>query len=219
MSFQAETSEQLRRRILESCQEYLRMAIDSFRELSLIIVAYQNDDENKVFSSYNRITEIDDLGLKKKKALMLEIATVGGVLSSREDFIRLISEMSAILDFTVAAADRTAELTKRRWKVNDEIMRGVEVLTEAVLDCLTRFKEAITTIVYGGTKVFEAAENVESSERNVDNIYRKLVYTIISSNMKIPLILITKEIAEFLENIADKSEESMDTVKILSLTT
>ena len=126
------------------------MAIDSFRELSLIIVAYQNDDENKVFSSYNRITEIDDLGLKKKKALMLEIATVGGVLSSREDFIRLISEMSAILDFTVAVADRTAELTKRRWKVNNEIMREVEVLTEAVLDCLTRFKEAITTIVYGG---------------------------------------------------------------------
>lgn len=219
MSFQTETGEQLRRGILELYQEYMRTAIDSFRELCLMISAFQNDDEGKVYLSYNRIVERDDAALKRKKAIMTEIANVGEVLLSREDFIRLSSEISTVHDCISAVAHRLAELNKRRWPIKTEIMREIGVLAEAVLDSLTRFREAILTLVYGGTKVFEAAENVESAERNVDNIYRKLDFTILSSKMKTPYILLLREIIEFLEKIADMTEESMDTVKILSLTT
>ena len=111
------------------------------------------------------------------------------------------------------------ELTKRRWVVKSEIMKEIGNLAEAVLDCVIRLRETILALVYGGPKVFEAAEHVESAEKIVDNIYRKVDFTILSSRMKISIVLVLREIAEFLEEIADVCENASDVARILALTT
>jgi len=217
--FPKETSEQLRRRILEICQDHVRKTMDTLREVCLMISAYQTGDEHQVFQHHNNVVKLNEEAAQKKKALMVEVAEVGAVLLSRDDFIRLSSEVETISDYCTGISYRLMELTKRRWVVKGEIMKELGNLAEAVLDCVIRLRETILALVYGGPKVFEAAEHVESAEKIVDNIYRKVDFTILSSRMKISVILVLREIAGFLEEIADVCENASDVARILALTT
>ena len=219
MVFPKETSEQLRRRILEICQDHVRKTMDTLREVCLMISAYQTGDEHQVFQHHNNVVKLNEEAAQKKKALMVEVAEVGAVLLSRDDFIRLSSEVETISDYCTGISYRLMELTKRRWVVKGEIMKELGNLAEAVLDCVIRLRETILALVYGGPKVFEAAEHVESAEKIVDNIYRKVDFTILSSRMKISVILVLREIAGFLEEIADVCENASDVARILALTT
>jgi len=217
--FPKETSEQLRRRILEICQDHVRKTMDTLREVCLMISAYQTGDEQQVFQHHNNVVKLNEEAAQKKKALMVEVAEVGAVLLSRDDFIRLSSEVETISDYCTGISYRLMELTKRRWVVKSEIMKEIGNLAEAVLDCVIRLRETILALVYGGPKVFEAAEHVESAEKIVDNIYRKVDFTILSSRMKISIVLVLREIAGFLEGIADVCENASDIARILALTT
>ncbi|RJX15742.1 DUF47 family protein [Candidatus Bathyarchaeota archaeon] len=219
MVFPKETSEQLRRRILEICQDHVRKTMDTLREVCLMISAYQTGDEQQVFQHHNNVVKLNEEAAQKKKALMVEVAEVGAVLLSRDDFIRLSSEVETISDYCTGISYRLMELTKRRWVVKSEIMKEIGNLAEAVLDCVIRLRETILALVYGGPKVFEAAEHVESAEKIVDNIYRKVDFTILSSRMKISIVLVLREIAGFLEGIADVCENASDIARILALTT
>ena len=219
MVFPKETSEQLRRRILEICQDHVRKTMDTLREVCLMISAYQTGDEHQVFQHHNNVVKLNEEATQKKKTLMVEVAEVGAVLLSRNDFIRLSSEVETISDYCTGISYRLMELTKRRWVVKSEIMKEIGNLAEAVLDCVIRLRETILALVYGGPKVFEAAEHVESAEKIVDNIYRKVDFTILSSRMKISIVLVLREIAGFLEEIADVCENASDVARILALTT
>ncbi|WP_309491844.1 DUF47 family protein [Candidatus Hecatella orcuttiae] len=219
MALPREAAEQLRRRILETCQEHIRKALDSLREVCLMIAAYQSGDENQVFQHHINVVSNNEKSSQIRDTIMNEVADVGAVLLSREDFIRLTSEVEAISDICMGISYRISEMTKRKWKADLEVMKEVGSLAEASLNCLVRLRETILALSYGTSKVLEAARNVEAAEKTVDNIHRKVDLKIISSGMKVNMIFLVREIAEFLEEVADVSENIAQTSKILALIT
>jgi len=212
-----EAAEQVRRRLLEISQDHLRRAIDSMRELCMMIAAYRRGDENEVIQRYQAIAKLGEEATEIKRAILREIADVGMILLSREDFIRLASEVNTITDYCVGASYRLVEVVNRRWKVNEGVMEDLEKLAEASLDCVLRLRDVLLSLSYGGARTLELAKNVEAAERVVDNIYRKTELRIISSNMKLPIILIVRDIATFLEEIADKSEDVNEIIRMLAI--
>ena len=219
MTFPQETVEQARRRILEMCQDHIRTILDTMKEVCLMINACQTRDEHRVLKHNVKITELVEKAWEIKKNLMKEVAEVGEMLTSRNDFINLSAQVNTIADYCNAISYRLAEITKRRWKINGEILKEVEGLADASLNCLIRLRELILSLSYGVDKVMEAAMSVEAAEKTVDNIYRKVALRIISSRMRIPQILILREVAEFLEGIADIAENVADIARILAITT
>ena len=217
MTLPMEAAEQVRRRLLEISQDHLRRAIDSMRELCMMIAAYRRGDENEVIQRYQTIAKLGEEATEIKRAILREIADVGMILLSREDFIRLASEVNTITDYCVGASYRLVEVVNRRWKVNEGVMEDLEKLAEASLDCVLRLRDVLLSLSYGGARTLELAKNVEAAERVVDNIYRKTELRIISSNMKLPIILIVRDIATFLEEIADKSEDVNEIIRMLAI--
>ena len=183
-----------------------------------MIAAYGEGNEQTVLQHYNNITKYEEEAAEVKKALMREVAEVGMFLLSREDFLRLSSEVNTIADYCGGISFRLMELSNRKWHVSGEIMKDIGSLAEATLNCVIRLRETILSLSYGGTKTLEMAKNVESAERTVDTIYRKVDLKIMTSELKLPVILMLRDIANFLEEIADMSEDANDTVKILAIT-
>lgn len=218
MTLPSESAEQTRRRLLETCQEHVRKVLDALREICLMIAAYGEGNEQTVLQHYNNITKYEEDASEVKKALMREVAEVGMVLLSREDFLRLSSEVNTIADYCGGISFRLMELSNRKWRVSGEVMKDVGSLAEATLNCVIRLRETILSLSYGGTKTLEMAKNVESAERTVDTIYRKVDLKIMTSELKLPVILMLRDIANFLEEIADMSEDANDTTKILAIT-
>ncbi len=213
-----ESAEQTRRRLLEVCQEHMRKVLDTLREVCLMIAAYSEGNHTLVVQHYNNIAKNEDDVSEMKKTLMREVAEVGMVLLSREDFLRLSSEISTIADYCGGISYRLMELSNRKWRVSSEITKDIGSLAEAALNCVTRLRETVLSLSYGGNKTLEIARNVESAERTVDSIYRKVDLNIMTSELKLPVILMLRDIANFLEEIADVSENANDTAKILAIT-
>ncbi|MEM3737626.1 MAG: DUF47 family protein [Candidatus Bathyarchaeia archaeon] len=218
MTLPLESAEQTRRRLLEVCQEHMRKVLETFREVCLMISAYGDRNDPLVVQHYKNVSKCEEEASEIKKTLMREVAEVGMVLLSREDFIRLSSETNTIADYCGGISFRLMELSNRKWYVSNDVAKDIGSLAEASLNCVGRLRETILSLIYGGEKTLEVAKNVESAERIVDDIYRKVDLKIITSKMELPLILMLRDVANFLEEIADMSETANDTAKILAIT-
>jgi len=185
----------------------------------MAIVAYQNGEENQILQHHNKVVKLSEESTEIKRNILREVAEVGAVLNSREDFFRLSSQVNTIADYCGGVSYRLAELAKRRWKADKDLLKDLGSLAEASLDCVMRLREVIMALSYGGAKVIELGKKVESAERIVDSIFRKVDMKIVSSNMKLPQLFLFREIAMFLEDMADTSENANDIVGILAVTT
>ena len=183
-----------------------------------MLTAFQGGKSSVVMQHYNNVTKFDEESTEIKRALMREAAQVGMILLSREDFIRLSSEIATVADFCEGISFRLVEMVNKKWKTPTELVKDLGRLAEATLDCVSRLRETVLSLSYGSTRTLDLAKHVETAERNVDSIYRKVDLKIMSSNLKLPAILMLRDIANFLEGIADVCENANDIAKILAIT-
>jgi len=217
MVFPAETGAQIRRRMLDICQDHVRKILEAVRELPLILSSYQKGNMNEVEDHANKVIKLEKEAVELKRALTAELTEAGALLLSREDFLRLAATIGEIADFAGGIAFRISEISSRKWEAKKDIIDDLTKLSEATLDSVTRLRETVLSLSYSASRTNELAKNVESAEVIVDTLFRKIDLKIASSEMKMSLILILRDVAHFLEEIADKAEDAADAARILSL--
>jgi len=217
MVFPAETTKQLRRRIIDICQDHARKVLDATRELPSLLDAFGRDDEVSIREHVSKVQKIEEEANELKRVLMTELTEAGAILLSREDFLRLVATSNEMVDSCGAIAFRISELKSLEWKADKDIVSDLVKLSEASLNVITRLRETIFSLSFSAQRTAELARNVDSAEEIVDVMYRKVDLKIVSSNMKIPLIFILRDIAFSLEDMADRAEDVADAARILSL--
>ncbi|MGQ9515429.1 MAG: DUF47 domain-containing protein [Thermoproteota archaeon] len=218
MVFPAEATLRLRRRSLQVCQELMRIVVDSVRETVVQTGAFQKGDLKAIEQAYVNITQLKEKAMETKRGLTNELIEAGAILLSREDFLRLAAPVTEISDLAEGVSYRLKELASRKIKVPKEICSDLTNLADAVLNSTLRLREVIISLSYDSSKVEELAKNVESSERIVDTLYRSTDTRIIFyDKIEIPIIIILRDVANLLEEIADKTEDAADSAKVLAL--
>ena len=154
--------------------------------------------------------------IKARRLVSQELAEIGAILVSREDFLRFTNLTSEIADFTEGIAFYLLEIMEHNWNVPSDIKRDLVKLSEAVLDSVIKLRETMMVLTYGSTKTLEKAKDVETAERIVDDIYRALAIKVLSSKLEVPVTLLLRDVLQLLENSADKAEDAADAARILS---
>lgn len=212
----AETDERVKRRMLSICQEHLRKVLNLSRKIPQIFDCFFRDDLTTIRRLYSEIRkeeeEIDNI----RRMVSKELAEVGAILTSREDFLRFTNLSSEIADFCEGIAFRVLELMEHDWKVPSEIKRDLTKLSEAVLETVTRLRETLLVLTYGSSATLQKAQEVEIAERAVDDLYRELEIKLISKEIDIPALILLRDILQLLEDTADKAEDASDAARILS---
>jgi uncharacterized protein Yka (UPF0111/DUF47 family) len=147
-----------------------------------------------------------------------ELAEIGAILMSREDFLRFTSLTSEIADFCEGIAFRLLEIMEKGWKVPADVKEGLVKLSDAVFETISKLRETAMTLNYGASKALEKAREVEVAERIVDDLYRELEVMIVNSDMNIPPMLLLRDVIQILEDAADKAEDASDAARILAFT-
>ncbi|KPV65200.1 MAG: hypothetical protein AOA65_0350 [Candidatus Bathyarchaeota archaeon BA1] len=216
MVFPVETEERVKRRALSVCQDHLRKVMDITRKVPQMIDFFVREDKISARKLFTEIRELEEGVDIARRTVSQELAEIGAILLSREDFLRFTNLTSEIADFCEGIAFRLIEIMERGWKVPQDIKRGLMRLSEAVFEAVSKLRETAITLNYGSTKVLEKAREVEVAERIVDDLYRELEVKIISSQIEIPPLLLLRDIALFLEDAADKAEDAADAARILA---
>jgi predicted phosphate transport protein (TIGR00153 family) len=212
----AETEERVKRRALEVCQDHLRKVLDVTRKVPQIIDSFIKNDKETARRLFDEIRSSEDEVDRARRLVSQELAEIGAILFSREDFLRFANLTSEIADFSEGIAFRLVELMEHNWSVPADIKKELLKLSEAVLDTVIRLRETMMVLSYGSAKTMEKAKDVEIAERVVDEIYRELEIKLISTKLDFPAMILLRDVLQLLEDSADKAEDAADAARILS---
>lgn len=213
----AETEERVKRRALSVCQEHLRRVLDLTRKVPQIMDYFSRGDKEKARQFFSEIKAGEEEVDKARRLVSQELAEIGAILISREDFLRFTNLTSEIADFSEGIAFRIVEIMEHNWNVSSDIKKDLLKLSEAVFDTVLRLRETMMVLTYGPGKAMEKAKDVEIAERVVDEIYRDLEIKLLSSKLDFPAMILLRDVLQLLEDSADKAEDAADAARILSL--
>lgn len=219
MAFPRETEAQIRRTVLDICQEQTRKVLDATRELTNMVFALSEKNPNykEVEEHLFKITKLKDEAAQQKNLLLVELAESGMLLMNREDFLRLSVQISEIADRCEGGAYRIAYVIKKKIDISEDIRNSLMNMGKNVLKTVTNLREMIFSLAFSRQKALDLAKNVEIAEYVVDELFRETEMKIIDSNMNFSSIILLKDLTQFLEDIADKAEDAKDSTRVLAL--
>jgi predicted phosphate transport protein (TIGR00153 family) len=212
----AETEERVKRRALNACQDNLRKVVELTRKTPQMVEHFSRGDKVAARQLFSEIKKGEEEVIKARQMVSQELAEIGAILISREDFLRFTNLTSEIADFSEGIAFYLVEIMEHNWAVPTDIKKDLLKLSEAVLDSVLKLRETMMVLNYGSSKTLEKAKDVEIAERVVDDIYRALAIKVLSSKLDLPALLLMKDVLQLLENSADKAEDAADAARVLS---
>ena len=216
MVLPAETERRVKRRALGVCRDHLRKVLDITRFVPQTVDCFINNDKKKARQLFDTIRSREDEVDEAKRLVSRELAEIGAILLSREDFLRFTNLTSEIADFGEGIAFRLLEIMEHDWSVPMNIKEDLLRLSEAVLEAVLKLRETMMVLTYGSSKVMEKAKDVEVAERVVDELYRELEIKLLDSKMEFPAFILLRDILQLLEDSADKAQDAADAARILS---
>jgi len=218
MTFPIETEATIKRRILEVCQSQARTIVDIVRELALMVDSVAERKGKATATHYEGMLKLVAENDKLKATLLAEVASVGSLLISREDFLRLMFRMGAMADYAEALGFRLMGATDRDWKLEKKHIQKLSEILSLVLSEVSRMKETLHSLSFDPDKAVELARSVEELERKIDTDSRNLDFDILSGKLPLQEVFLLRDIAERAERIADLGVEVVDLIRVLALT-
>jgi uncharacterized protein Yka (UPF0111/DUF47 family) len=219
MTFPIETEATIKRRILEVCQGQARAIVDIVRELVLMVDSVAERKPKATKMHYEGILKLIADNDKLRTTLLGEVASVGSLLISREDFLRLMFRMTTIADYAEALAFRLMGATDRNWKLEKKYVQSLSEVLSLVLSEVTRMKETLHSLGFDPDKAVEQARLVEELERKIDVNSRNLDFEILSGKLSLQEVFLLRDMVERAERIADLGVEVVDLIRVIALTT
>ena len=218
MVFPVETEERVKRKALNVCRDHLREVVDISRKISQLVSVFVNGKEKVAQELCAEIKKHRYSVDVAQRNVSRELAEIGAILMSREDFLRFTNLTTDIADYCEGIAFRLLQIMERGWKVPKHIQEDLVKLSDAVFDTISKLRETVMTLNYGVSKTLEKAREVDAAERIVDDLYRQLEVDIIDSKMDLPPLFLLLNVVRHLEDAADKAKDASDAARILALT-
>jgi len=217
--FPRDREEEFHGRLVALAQEQIRKVLDCLRNLSLMMeTLFQGRGGPKaVEQSQLQVLASENEAKEGRRVIESEIAKVGAILANREDFMRLVDDVDKIADLAEGISFRIVWLSKDNMRVKKNVLKELHTMTESVLVAVTRLREALLAVTLSAETFSNKIKETEDAEHRVDEMYRRIDLMILESDMKIAPLLLTREVAGMLEDVADKAEEAADTLRALSL--
>jgi len=215
--FPIEAEPRAKRRALNLCQDHLRKVIEVARKTAQIIDAFLNNDASSVMHLYEEVQRLSDEVAESKRMIAQELIEIGAILLNREDFLRFTYVTSEIAELYKGVSFRILAMIERKWDIPLDIKKGIAELSSTVFNAMMRLRDVVFALNYGSPQISEKAKDVEMTEREVDNLYRRLEILLLERGIDMPRTLLARDVIQLLEDTADKIEDASDATRILAL--
>jgi len=212
-----ETEATIRRRMLNICNDHGRKVVDVTRELAEMLDSIIEGQQKEARAHYQKMLEMIEEADKLKTTLLREVASMGSLLISREDFLRLIFQVSEIADNAEGVGFRLNGIITKKWKVDKKQMKAIASLMGLVLEEMVKIRETVMSLNLNPEKALVLSRSVEEVERKIDLQYRNLDLDVLDSRMPIQSMLILRDIVQHLEDMADIGLGVVDLVRVIAV--
>ncbi|MCD6457552.1 MAG: hypothetical protein DRJ39_00265 [Thermoprotei archaeon] len=204
-------------RLIEKYLEELRLLNDIIKSVYIIITQADNiskeELEKHIGIINNSKTEIE---LIKKDALQY-ISKTSPSLYHREDWLRIATKIYNATDKAGGVIYRLEYMVNKKWQIPSPIKKGLANLTDNVMKIVNEFVSALKCLTLEEAKISERFKAIDQLEKKADENYRKIIFTVLESNIAASSMFLLLNIAEMLEDISDTITLAKDDLHIILL--
>ncbi|MCM8771198.1 MAG: DUF47 family protein [Candidatus Omnitrophica bacterium] len=133
----------------------------------------------------------------------------------REDLMHFVKTLDKIADWTNGAARILGFIEQ---KLPDNILKNISTATELILDSISKLKNGIHSLIKNDLKkALEDCAEVDRLEHDADDQKKTLIESIVHTKLEPPTLLLSYQLAEYMEGVTDKIEDAADFIKILAI--
>jgi len=218
VAFPIETEANIRRRMLDLCQTHARNVVEITRQLVVLMDNVCEKKTKLAKENYEAMLKALEENEKNKTTFLTEVASVGSLLVSREDFLRLLFRLGEVAEYCEAMGFRLMSVTDLKWKLDTKRMEEVSHLMGSVLKEISKVRETLHSLSFDADKAVEIANAVEELERQIDAESRTLDLELMASKMPLSSVLFFRDLVDRAERIADIGVDVVDHIRVLALT-
>ena len=202
--------------VLRACQNYVKRVVDMARLTLDIVDCFRKWDKDGAEQHFLRMRELEDLLHEDRGRIIESLAQLGTVLPCRDDVVRFLYQISEVADFYEGAVFRMIQLMKA-YKVPEKVRESIARLADAVSRIVEKLHEVAVALTLNPDAAKHLIAEVDNMEREIDSIYRDTEMKILRENLKVPAIFLARDVAQLLEDAADKVWDAADTARILAM--
>ncbi|MEI6631269.1 MAG: DUF47 family protein [bacterium] len=133
----------------------------------------------------------------------------------REELMHFVKTLDKIADWTNGAARLLGFLEQ---KPPEDIAKNISSATGLIFNSVSKLKDGIGAIIKNDLKKALAdCEDVDRIEHEADDQKKLLIEAIIRAKLEPTNLLLSYQLAEYLEGVTDKIEDAADMVKVLAI--
>jgi len=133
----------------------------------------------------------------------------------REDLMHFVKTLDKIADWTNGAARILGFIEGR---LPEDVLKNMSSATEIIFTAISKLKEAIQTLSKNDLKkALSDCEDVDRLEHQADDQKKALIESIIHAKLEPTSLLLSYELADYLEGVTDKIEDAADLIKVLAV--
>jgi uncharacterized protein Yka (UPF0111/DUF47 family) len=204
--------------MLDLCQTHARNVVEITRQLVVLIDNVSENKSKLAKENYQNILNTLQENEKNKTTFLSEVASVGSLLISREDFLRMLFRLGEVAEYCEAIGFRLMGVIDLKWKLDSKRLEAVSHLMGSVLKEISKVRETLHSLSFDADKAIETARAVEEIERQIDSESRKLDMDLLSSKMPLQNLLFLRDLVDRAERIADIGVDVVDHIRVLALT-
>ncbi len=168
-----------------------------------------------------KTTAIENVRQSEHKADILRSKMIeklsGGILMppDREDLMLFIKTLDQIADWTNGAARILGFIEE---KLPENILKNISTGTDMIVESVSKLKDAIQALIKNDLKKALAdCMEVDRIEHDADDQKKTLIESIIHAKLEPTSLLLSYQLAEYLESVTDKIEDAADFVKVVAI--
>jgi predicted phosphate transport protein (TIGR00153 family) len=168
-----------------------------------------------------KITAIENVRESEHQADILRSKMVAELSESlllppdREDLIHFVKSLDRIADWTNGAARILGFIEQ---KLPENVLKNISLATELIFNSISRLRDAIQAITKNDLKKgLLDCEDVDRLEHEADDQKKLLIEAIIHAKLEPTSLLLSYQLAEYLEGVTDKIEDAADFIKVIAI--
>ena len=213
--YSGELEVQAKRKAIAVLQDEINRILNAARTLSTLPGLIISKNKSEINNALDQISNLEEEVETLRRKITRDVADVGGLIMNRENLLNSAYTMDEIAGYITGIAFKLANVKPATLK-NSKLDKELTELISLVVDEIYKINEIIRSLNTDSTKSIDLAQETQKIEREIDIKYRKMVLKAldISDNKE---LLLTKDIIEGIEEMADKCQEVSDSFILLAL--